>query len=411
MTTPRGVFEARPTVVIPGRWSFWADMIRGDVPLGPVDVSGFGCTTRLSGFGNATGTFALPCGIDEARLLRLWSWRLWAYYDGELYWCGCPSGIADEDGSVRVTLTFTELPGYLHKRQFDEWPKWSTPQAPAAGMEQTEIARRLAGPVEDVGVRLVTEPGPAPILRYRTYEFLESDSRAALLSNLSGVLDGPEFRSEYDTTAAGRPRCTLRIAYPRVGSGEAGLGVTIPGAALGYTARWDADRMRTTTFAVGDLPENAPEGTPRPVARVDRPQDDLPRLDAADDWPGTFLQSTLNERAATMAAIQNSPALALSASPPESFPPITRYRVGDDVTVRATTPLLPGGLEVTGRLTEVSVSAGEGTATWTVSAPSPPPIARETVARRLDRLDTWTRQMFHTGGIANPGPPTEEVAQ
>lgn len=404
-TAPLGVFEARPVVALPGRWTFWADMIRGDAPLGPVDVSGFGCTSRLSGFGNATGTVALPCGIDEARLLRLWSWRLWCYYDGELYWAGVPSGIADEDGSVRVTLTFTELPGYLQKRQFDEWPKWSTP---AGGMEQTEIARRLAAPVADAGVRLVVEPG-AGVLRDRTYEFLEGDSRASLLSNLSGVLDGPEFRAEYDTTAEGRPRCTLRVAYPRVGSGEAGLGVTVPGAALGYTARWDADKMRTTTFAVGDLPENAGEGTPRPSARVDRPQDDLPRLDYADDWPGTFLQSTLNERAATMATIQASPALALSASPPESFPPITRYAVGDDVTVRATTPLLPGGLTVTGRLTEVSVSAGEGTATWTVSAPSPPPVPRESVARRLDRLDTWTRQIFHAGPIANPS--TEEAEQ
>lgn len=402
--TPFGTFEARPTISLPGRWSFWADMIRGDVPLGPVDVSGFGCTSRLNGFGNATGTFALPCGIDEARLLRLWSWRLWAYYDGELYWCGCPSGISDEDGAVRVTLTFTELPGYLKKRAWDFWPKGDFRDD-----EQTNIARVIAEPVADVGVRLVLEPGPNPIRRDRTYEFLEGGEggRAQLLSNLSAVLQGPEFRAEYDMTAAGRPRCTLRIAYPRVGSGEAGLGVTVPGAALGYRAQWDADQLRTTTFAVGDLPENAPAETPRPVARVDRPQDDLPRLDAVDDWPGTFLQSTLNERAATMAIAQAAPALQLSASPPESFPPITRYRVGDDVTIRATTPLVPGGLVVTGRLTEVSVSAGEGTATWTVAASSPPPVARETVARRLDRLDLWTRQMFHAGRIANPS--TEEA--
>jgi hypothetical protein len=400
MTAP--LLEARPSVALPGAWSFWADMIVGDVPLGPVDVSGFGFTSRLSGFGNATGTFALPCGIAPDRLLRLWSWRLWCYYDGGLVWCGVPSGIGDEDGSVRVALTFTELPGYLGKRQFDTYPKavWNQ-------VEQTEIGRRLAEPAADAGVRVVIEPGPAPILRDRTYEYLEGESRGALLSNLSGVLDGPEFRAEYDVTAEGRPRCTLRIAYPRVGSAEAGLGVTVPGAALGYRAQWDADKMRTRTFAVGDLPENAAEGTPRPVAVVNRPQADLPRLDYADDWPGTFVISTLNERARTMAEVQSAPALALTASPPESFPPITSYRVGDDVTIRATTPLMPGGLEVTGRLTELSVSAAEGTATWTVTGPSPPPVPRETLARRLDRLDTWSRQMFRSGPIADPGPIEE----
>lgn len=402
MSSPTPLLDVRPIVPLPGRWTFWADLIVGGAPLGPVDVSGFGFTSRLSGFGNGSGTFALPCGIDPARLLRLWSWRLWAYYSppgglAELVWCGVPSGIADENGSVRVALTFTELPGYLTKRQFDAYPS-----AVWRGVEQTEIGRRLAEPVADVGVRIVAEPGPSPVLRDRVYEYLESDHRGQLLSNLCSVERGPEFRAEYATTAAGRPECTLRIAYPRVGSGAAGLGVTVPGAALGYRAQWDADQLRTMTFAVGDLPESADANTPRPVRTVSRPQADLPRLDAVDDWPGTVELATLAERAATMATIQAAPALALSASPSEAFPPITRYRVGDDVTIRAQTPLTPGGLEVTGRLTELSVSAGEGTATWTVATGQPPPVPRETVAKRLGRLDTWTRQAFHSGRIAQP---------
>lgn len=395
--------DVRPMIPLPGRWSFWADMLVDSTPLGPVDVSGFGYTSRLSGFGSGTVTLALPCGIDPARLLRLWSWRLWAYYQPspdelpELIWCGVPSGIGDEDGAARVALTLTELPGYLHKRQFDVHPKATWTQ-----VEQTEIGRRLAEPLADVGVPIEIEPGPDPVLRDRTYEYLESNSRAQLLINLTGVLQGPEFRAEYRTTTAGRPECVLRIAHPRVGSGEAGLGVTVPGAALGYTARWDADQLRTMTFAVGDLPENAAADAARPVAVVDRPQDDLPRLDAVDDWPGTVEVSTLRERAATMALVQSAPALALTASPSEAFPPLTRYRVGDDVTIRATTPLLPGGLDVTGRLIEISVSAGGGVATWTVSSPSPPPVPRETLARQVGRLDTWARQGFHSGRMAQP---------
>ena len=396
------LIEPRPVVPLPGHWTFWADTMpyidlpnvnRQPVPLGPVDVSGFGYTSRLSGFGSGTATLSLPCGIDPARLLRLWSWRLWCFYEGSLVWCGVPSGISDEDAAARVHLTLTELPGYLTKRVFDWWPKVEHKQ-----VEQTVIARDLASVVTQVGVEIVTQAGPG-VLRDRTYQYLESDSRGQLLANLASVAGGPEFRTEYRMGNDGQPVCTLRIAYPRVGSGLAGLGVTIPGGALGYRAQWDADRMRTWTFAVGDLPENAEPEAAKPTILAQRSAADLPRLDAVDDWPGTFLESTLRERAETMADQQLVPALTLSASPPASYPPLSQYTVGDDVTVNAVTPLLPGGLTVTGRLAELSVSAGGGTAAWSVVTSMPPPQARATIAGRLARTDTSLSQQFHAGRL------------
>jgi hypothetical protein len=406
--------EPRPVVPLPGEWTFWADMI-ADVggpdrppgsggppgpaaPLGNVDVSAFACTSRLSNFGHGQATVVLPCGIDSERLRRLWSWRLWAFYDGLPVWCGVPSGITDENGAAWANLTLTELPGYLTRRQWEhkmEFPNW----------DQVDIAWQLAGPVLDVGVFLEIDRGPG-FIRTRQYEYLESTSRGQLLINLCSVLDGPEFRSEY-RMIGGRPECILKIAYPRVGSGGAGLGVTVPGGALGYRATWDSDQLRTRTYAVGDLPEDASADTPRPVAMVERPQPDLPRLDAVDDWPGTILQSTLAQRANTMATTHAAPALALSASPPESFPPITGYGVGDDVTVRAVTPLLPNGIEVTGRLIQIDINAQEGTATWTVATPSPPPIPRESLTRRLDRLDTTLTGVFHRGRMQEEVIPNE----
>jgi len=408
------LLDVRPVLNLPGHWTFWADTIVGrtaadpPIPLGPVDVSQFWCTSRLSNYGTGGVMVSLPCGLPSDRLLALWSWRLWCFYDNDLYWCGVPSGIIDENGAETVTLTLTELPGYLKHRQFDIWPKWDS-REPAGvggggfpdGMEQTAIARFLvANELADVGVRTVTDPGPSPVLRDRVYEFLESDSRGQLLSNLAGVLDGPEFRTEYQMTNLGRPECILRIAYPRVGSGAAGLGVSVPGAALGYRAAWDSDQLRNWTWAVGDLPENAPEGAARPTVMRRIPHDGMPRLDAVDDWPGTILEKTLLERAETMLATHAVPSLQLTATPPESFPPITRYYVGDDVTVRAVTPLLPGGLDVTGRLVQVDVNAAEGTAIWTVSTPSPPPVYRESLTRRLDRLDTTTRALFQAGRMS-----------
>ena len=80
----------------------------------------------------------------------------------------------------------------------------------------------------------------------------------------------------------------LRIAYPRVGSDQAGLGVSVPGAILNYRYGMDSDQLRTRTFAVGDLAENAPEDAKRPVIILERVNPSLPRLDAVDDWPGTI---------------------------------------------------------------------------------------------------------------------------
>jgi hypothetical protein len=404
LSMPLAADVPKATVPLPDRWTFWADTMVGAVALGNVDVSSFYCVKRLSAFGHGNVTVNLPCGIPSTILRRLWSWRLWAFYGGEPYWCGVPTGLADQDGSAHVQLTLIELPGYLTKRVWDVHPDRRYVNA-----EQTAIARDIAEPVEDVGVILSIDPGGG-YRRDRTYEFLESDSRGALLINLAGVLGGPEFRTEYRMNPySGRPECVLRIAYPRVGNDGPGLGLTVPGAALSYRAQWDADELRTTTFAVGDLPHDAAEGAPRPVAIRTRVQADLPRLDAVDDWPGTVLQSTLTERANTMAERQASPALAMTASPPEELPDIAGYGAGDTVTVRAVTPLIPEGMEIAGRLGQVEVNAAAGVATWTIIGTTPAQVVRESVSDKLERIDSTLAQVFHAGEMAEVGSPPVEA--
>lgn len=372
---------------LPAQWTFWADTIIGHDPLGHLQPSAFSASRVLSGFGSGAVTLPVTSSaMDQARLLKLWSWRLWAYYGGRPWWCGVPTGIADDSGPT-ASLTLTELPGYLEKRQFDVHPSQRFDQ-----VEQVQIAATLAAPVTDVGVSIITNAGPG-FPRDRTYEYLESDSRAQLLKNLSEVISGPQYRAEYSVSSAGRPVCSLRIAYPRVG-GPTGLGVSVPGSATGFDAKWDADELRTRTFAVGEVPEDAPEGTPKPVAVKDLPQAGLPRLDEVDDYPGVILQSTLIERAASMSVQHAQPVLDLTASAVASSPPLTSYAPGDDVTVRVATPLLPGGLDVTGQLTEVSVNAATGAVTWTVAVTQPPPRARETLSGRLDRIDLTVRSAY-----------------
>lgn len=394
------LMEPRPVVPLPGKWTFWADTMVGRQILGMVDVASFYCVRRLSAFGHGNVTVNLPCGLEPDRVLALWSWRLWAFYDGQPYWCGVPTGLADQDGSAHVQLTLIELPGYLTRRQWEHHPDKLFSQT-----EQTEIARDIAAPVADVGVVIETDPGPGK-LRDRRYEFLEGGSRGQLLTNLTGVIDGPEFRTDY-RMRAGRPECVLRIAYPRVGGAGAGLGLSVPGAILGYRAQFDSDQLRTVTYAVGDQPHDAgSEDDPRParpcvITRVSGL--DLPQLDMVDDWPGTVLLETLRERAETAAATGWMPGQQVTGSPHEAYPPITTYGPGDTVTVRAVTPLAPGGSDFDARLMQVEVNAATGQATWTLSTVQPPQKLRESVAGAVTRLDTAVAAAFHSGGIT----PTE----
>jgi hypothetical protein len=376
---------------LPEHWTFFAHMLVSREPLGPVHPFGFGYTRRLSGFGNASISMPADSSALPAQLAReLWAWRLTAFYDGSPVFVAVPSGLADE-ARTAVELTMTEITGYLGVRAWDVHPSRRYTQT-----EQIQIAADIAAPVADVGVRLVTDPGPG-FPRDRLYEYLEGPMRSNLLANLCEVIGGPEFRTEYGMTVGGAAvDVVLRIAAPRVG-GEAGLGVSVPGSAVSYRAGWDSDKLRTRTFAVGDLPEDAPEGTPRPVAVVDRPQPERPRIDAVDEWPGTILTSTLTERAGTAAGQYAAPALSLTVATLVSTPPLGSYGPGDDVAVRLLTPALPGGYEVTGRLTDVSVSAADGTATWTIAVEVPPPQPRATLSQRLGRLDLTIGRVFRRG--------------
>lgn len=393
----------RPT--LPGRWRFWADYMPpagqwGGQPLGPITPTGFSCSWTLNGFGG--GEMTLPVennSVSRYDFLRLWSWRVWAIYDGTPAWCGVPTGIAD-DGSGTVSLTLTELTGYLQRRQWRRFRRYTQ-------TEQTQIAADIAGPVVDAGVTLDVDAGPG-FLRDRSYEPFEGENRAELLTNLTDVLSGPEFRSEYWwvpyawMSGPDRPGCRLKIGYPRVGRAGSGLGVAIPGSGAEFSLQWDSDMLRTHTHAIGDTEEDAEEGTPRPVESVDLPQPGIPELEAVDDWPSVILAETLQERATSYATLYAQPTLAVSVTVSQSSPPLGTYGVGDDVTVSVTDPLMPDGFDATGRLVEINANAADGTVTWTVVTALPPPKPRPSLTQRLANLDRKTANMFRRNVSEGP---------
>jgi hypothetical protein len=384
---------------LPGEWTFYADqadarLTPAHAALGPVQVTGFSCNWQLSGFGAGEATIPIEGNaLSRYDLLRFYSYRLWAFYDGQPVWAGLPTDL-DDDGGSAVAVAFTELPGYLNRKMHATTDRYEQ-------IEQTVIARALAARLENISVPIVTEPGPG-VLRDRSYDFLEGQSRGELLVNLCEVIDGPQFRAEYALTAQGRPGCTLRIAYPGVGR-PTGLGVVVPGQGVSFRARWSGEQQRTRTFAVGELPENAPEDARRPVEFVGRPQPGIPNIDSADDWPGVTLPETLRERAQTNATIYADPTLELEATVPVNDPPLGSYGVGDPVSVLLTDTLMPAGFAVAGQLTGISLNAAEGTVAWTVTVTQPPPKPRASLTGQLEHLASMTTGLFHHNLTTPPG--------
>jgi hypothetical protein len=334
-------------------------------------------------------------GLDRRELLRLWGWRLWAFYRGQPVWAGFPTGLDDEGGSA-VTVSFTELIGYT-------WRKQHAMTASYRQREQMEILGNLAARLENIGVRYRYNRGPGK-LRDRDYGYLEGTSRGELMENLAGVIDGPEFRSEYEIDAtSGRPQGYLTAGFPRVGR-DTGLGLAIPGEGVAFRAHWSTEMSRTRTFAVGELPEDAPVNARRPVVMVYNSQfaNGIPNYDVVDDYPGVILRSTLQERANTNAAIYKDPTLELSATVSASLPPLGTYGVGDSVAVDLTDPLLPSGYHVDARLLEMAVDAAAGTVDWTLAVAAPPPNPQTSLTGRLASLDSRQTRAFHRQMEAPP---------
>jgi hypothetical protein len=384
--------EANPPV-LPGRWTVWADRYDG-TPLGPMQTTRLHYSQALSGFG--TGELELVVSespLDFTDLLRLWSWRAWVFYDGVPLWCGMPSAIVDVSLQT-VTVQLTELSGYLGKRALDVTGGVRYDQ-----VEQTAIARALAQPVEDIGMTIVTEPGSG-FLRDRSYAFLEGPYRSDLLTNLSQVIQGPEFRAEYalDNVSA-RPEATLRIAYPRVGRPGAEVGFIVPGDAIDPTVTYDGQLMRTRTFAVGDLPEDGDADSDRPVQIVDRPQPLVPRLDHIDEWPGVIILATLLDRAATNSTLYDTPTLSIAGSTFETDPVLGTYGLGDDVFVFVRNGLHPDGMVIDGRLAGLDVDCDSGKVGWTVTVTMPPSLGRPTLSRRLAAVSAEQSAMFRRNAV------------
>jgi hypothetical protein len=95
--------------------------------------------------------------------------------------------------------------------------------------------------------------------------------------------------------------------------------------------------------------------------------------------------------------------LQLTADATLTAPVLGSYGVGDDVTVNITSPLLPGGYTVTGRLQQIDADAVAGTSKWTVAVAVPTPKTRRTIT---DAILVLRRQQANMFRQALTGAPT-----
>jgi len=389
------------TAPLPAQWTFWCDTYVSPgqfAPLGPVQACAFTCTRTLSAFGSGEIDIVEPSlSLTAGDVLNLWGWRVWALYDSQPVFCGMPTGVTD-DGTGLVKITLTEISGYLTKRQWDQ-----TADQVYTNYEQTLIASDIAQPVTDVGVWIGTSAA-SPVLISQTYTYLSGQSRGDMLTSLAGLANGIQFRTDYHVDSTGLPGASMLIAYPRAGT-DGDLAARVPGNEVSYSLAWDADQLRTRTYAVGgqDPSATTSSGTTPPnlSVMVDRPQASRPRLDAVDDYSDVTVLSALQASANTSATIYADPVLAATTTVQVDYPPVNTYAPGDSVTLSVTGPLEPAGFDFTGWLKEISVNAADGTAQWTVTTTQPPGMPRATLIGQLAALRRLTTGI-HRQRVAAP---------
>jgi hypothetical protein len=228
-------------------WTFWADASTGShKAFGQLSVIGFTCNWVLSDFGSAEAVIPVAhSALSRADLLGFYKWRLWALYRGVPVWGGLATGLLD-DGGDAVTVSLTELPGYLARKVWAQ-------QVVYGAVDQSAIASDVAARLDNVGVpRLITTSGSARN-RPQTIAFLDGPTRGDLLRGLAQLSGGIQFRSEYSLSSASLPVCTLHIDRYQVGQSGSGLALQVPGGAVSFQAQWGSDLMRTRTLAVGGV--------------------------------------------------------------------------------------------------------------------------------------------------------------
>jgi hypothetical protein len=241
-----------------------------------------------------------------------------------------------------------------------------------AGIDQLAIARSLVDyamrkPGANIGILPANATQSSGKLRDRTYLRHEGKTVWARLLELSQVDDGFDVRADvaYDGSAVRR---RLILGYPSLGRPIAlsGLVFEVDAQTLGLDLAEDGGATVNVAYAVGSLPDGSLSTDLPPMVNVLDPTYAAygwPRLEAVSTYSDVSSLTTLTDYAKAQIATLRLPGTtgALKALGTLDDPALGGYLPGDEARVRVFgDPRWPDGLDLTGRITSISVDVKPG---------------------------------------------------
>ncbi|QOX82051.1 hypothetical protein H8R18_01350 [Nanchangia anserum] len=293
-----------------------------------------------------TASFSLP--IADPACPRDWlgytaPWRVvfvLASDDGRIWWAGIPTARTFNAASEKVEISASSLEAYLGRRY--------VPARRFDRTDQADIAAWLVSSTLDAGIPIEIDAPATGVLRDREYTTDEAGTVLQRLTDLSGVIDGPEWWIETAWATPGersRIKHVFHVGYPRIGVAATRPQAVfeIPGGLLDLKLeeRWGESEAATLVVVSGEG-----EGETKPISsdHVALKQEwaGYPRLEVRQQAQNVTEMATLEAKAEkTLARLSTgtrvlSLSQALDASPRLGVD----WDMGDDVRIIANTPAL-----------------------------------------------------------------------
>ncbi len=260
-------------------------------------------TRKLQGYGS--GTLQLP--ISHPATPANWEqlilpWRnmiLVTDEDQNIIWHGIPND-RERSAPGLVDYPCATIEAYFLRRY--------VPTLNFRGVEQTEIARRLAAVCGDsVGIPLDYDCQPSGVIRDRLYSLDEEARVYNRLQELSAVIDGFNWTVDVQWANSDKSevRYVFRTGYPHLGrrTFTPNHVFELPGNIASFPTvedRWGDGDAATHVRAVGD---GQGEVKPLSSAVVDSAREDAgwPRLEERRSFSGVVIRTTLESHARKLA--------------------------------------------------------------------------------------------------------------
>lgn len=316
----------------------------------------------------STASFSLPiadpaCPPGWRELVSPWRTIIVAADDsGTIWWAGIPQTLTCKATSAVIEIEAATIESYLARRY-----------VPARRFDQadqcSEIAAWLVASTVDAGIPIDIDAPASGILRDRSYTDDETGTVLQRLTDLAGVIDGPEWWIETTWATPGSQagiRHVFHTGYPRIGvaSDRPQAVFEMPGGLLDltYEDRWGEGEAATFVQVAGEGEgETKPISTPH--VALSQEWGGYPRLELSQSAQNVTELATLEAKAEkTLARLSHGTQVLTLEQKLDAHPRVgIDWAMGDDVRVlvetdslRLDTRLRLVGWKLAGAMTTVS---------------------------------------------------------